>query len=155
NLPKLVVRHRWSKCRAPHIGVLDAAQSNIGVAAFDRLLDRHEGDVHETGSPTKAARDEVRDFDLEADDAIGNLRICFNVRRAAFRVTSPHQFSPCLISGLSEALRGKPKRAAEEYRQRESERLVAGHHRFRRANGCPWIGFQWVIAYNTIFTPTA
>ena len=71
HLAELVVRHRDRHRGAARRRVLDAAQPDLGVAARDGLIDRVERHEHELRRPAEAAREQIRDLDVEAHEHVG------------------------------------------------------------------------------------
>ena len=116
HLAEFVVRHRDREHRPPRRRVFEAAQADVGVAADDRLHDRREGDRDEFRRPSEPPRDQVRDLDVEADEAIGLPRIRFDERRAAFGIARPAKdfgrfcgAGTCFGDGCREALQAGRK----------------------------------------------
>ena len=91
HLAKLIIRKGDSVAGPARGRVFDAAQSDVGVAPGDRLIDRRERDLDEAGLAAESACDELGDLDIEADDAGRVGWIGFDIRRAAFGVTGPSE----------------------------------------------------------------
>ena len=92
DLAKLVVRDGDSQAGAAGGAVLDPAQADVEVAARGGRVEGREADLHEARNAAESVGEELRDLDIEADDARGVGRIGFDERRAAFGVTTPAQF---------------------------------------------------------------
>ena len=78
---------------APRRRVFNPAQADLGVAALDGLIDGSKGNVDEAGFAPEAARDEIGDLDVEANDFVRLGGVRFDKGRAAFRVTRPEEFT--------------------------------------------------------------
>ena len=91
HLAKLIIRKRHRVAGPARGRVFDAAQSDVGVAAGDGLIDRRERDLDEAGLAAESSRDELGDLDIEADDARRVGGIGLDIRRAAFGVTGPSE----------------------------------------------------------------
>jgi hypothetical protein len=59
------------------------------------LIDRGEGDVDELRSAINLSRNELGDFDIEADELIRAAGISFDKGRSAFRIARPTKFAGC------------------------------------------------------------
>jgi hypothetical protein len=57
------------------------------------LIDGSKGNVDEPGFAPEAARDEIGDLDVEADDFVRLGGVRFDKRCAAFRVARPEEFT--------------------------------------------------------------
>ena len=90
---KLVVGNGGGHGGAPRRRVFNPAQADLGVAPLDGLIDGSKGNVDEPGFAPEAARDEIGDLDVEADEFIRLGGVRFDKRRAAFRVTRPEEFT--------------------------------------------------------------
>ncbi len=91
HLAKLIIRKGDSVAGPARGRVFDAAQSDVGVAPGNRLIDRRERDLDEAGRAAESACDELGDLDIEADDAGRVGWIGFDIGRAAFGVTGPSE----------------------------------------------------------------
>jgi hypothetical protein len=74
----------------------DTAQSDLGVAALDGLIDGGKCNIDKGGFALKAARDKFGDLDVEADELVRLGRVRFDKRGAAFRVACPDEFTGLL-----------------------------------------------------------
>ena len=90
---ELVVGNGGRHGVAPRRRVFDPAQADLGVAALDGLIDGGKRNVDESGFAPEAARDEIGDLDVEADDFVRLGGVRFDKRRATFRVARPEKFT--------------------------------------------------------------
>jgi hypothetical protein len=125
---ELVIGNRDRKAGAAGGAVLDAAQANVEITARCRGIDARETDLDEARRPAETRREQLRDLDVEANDMRRIIRICLDVRRSAFGITTP----PKNIGGLSARGAWQQERKTHEYRTTEGHRCqVTGYREFK------------------------
>ena len=90
---KLIVRDRRRHGGAPRGSVFDSTQADLSVAALDGLVDRGKGDINKARLALQAARDQIGNLDIEADELVRLGGIRFDKGRAAFRIAGPTKFT--------------------------------------------------------------
>jgi hypothetical protein len=99
DLAKLEIGDGDGQAGAARCAILDATQTDVEVAASRRRVEARESDLHEARYAAEPFGEQLRDVDVETDDAgwIGGVGL--NEGRTAFGVAAPAQLRSWLRTG--------------------------------------------------------
>ena len=134
HLAELIIRKRDGEGGAVRGRVLDAAQSDVGIAAGDRLIDGEERDFNELRLAAQATRKKSRHLDVESDNPRWIRRVGFDVRRASLRIAGPSQ--DAVARSAAARLRGDGTAGGQQDGERCGEATQGGHYKSKINSAC-------------------